>query len=64
LPQARKSRRRIKKRVGFYDGQVGKINRLKGFVMINNFEDKQKAVNILFWEIIDNMDNYYTNDKN
>ena len=32
--------------------------------MINNFEDKQKAVNILFQETIDNMDNYYTNDKN
>jgi hypothetical protein len=64
LPQARKSRRRIKKRVDFYNGQVGKINRLKGFVMINNFEDKQKAVNISFWETRENMDNYYTNDKN
>jgi hypothetical protein len=43
---------------------VGKINRLKGFVMINNFEDKQKAVNISFWKTRENMDNHYTNDKN
>ena len=42
--------------MGFYNGQVGKINRLKGFVMINNFEDKQKAVNISFWETRENMD--------
>ena len=50
--------------MGFYNGQVGKINRLKGFIMINNFEDKQKTANISFWETRENMDNYYTNDKN
>jgi len=36
--------------VDFYNGQIEKFNRLKGFVMINNFEDNQKAVNISFWE--------------
>ncbi len=40
LPQAMKYRRRIKKMVDFYNGQMGKINGLKDFVMINNFEEK------------------------
>ena len=38
------------KKVDFYDGQIEKVNGLKGFVIINNFEDNQKAVNISFWE--------------
>ena len=45
------------KKVGFYNGQMKKINELKGFVMINNFEDKQKDANLSFWEITENMDN-------
>jgi hypothetical protein len=36
--------------VDFYNGQIEKVNGLKSFVMINNFEDNQKAVNISFWE--------------
>jgi len=36
--------------VDFYNGQIEKFNRLKGFVMINNFEVNKKAVNISFWE--------------
>ena len=38
------------KKVDFYNGQIEKVNGLKGFVIINNFEDNQKAVNISFWE--------------
>ena len=41
----------------FYNGQIEKVNGLKGFVMINNFEDNQSCKYIILGKIV-NVDKY------
>jgi quinol monooxygenase YgiN len=52
-----------KRVVDFYNGIVGKVKGLKGFMMTGSLDDPQKAVNISLWETREDMDNYYANDK-
>ena len=52
-----------KKVVDFYNGLSGKIKGFNGFVMSGSLEDPQKAVNISLWDTREDMDEYYTNNK-
>ena len=52
-----------KRVVDFYNGIVGKVKGLKGFMMTGSLDDPQKAVNISLWETREDMDTYYANDK-
>ena len=53
----------IKKIVEFYNELSGKIKGFNGFIMSGSLEDPQKAINISLWETREDMDNYYTNNK-
>ena len=52
-----------KKVVDFYNGLVGKVKGFRGFMMTGSLDDPQKAVNVTLWESREDMDDYYTNDK-
>jgi len=53
----------IKKIVDFYNGLSGKIDGFNGFIMSGSLDDPQKAVNISLWETREDMDDYYSNNK-
>jgi len=41
----------------------GKIDGFNGFIMSGSLDDPQKAVNISLWETREDMDDYYSNNK-
>jgi quinol monooxygenase YgiN len=53
----------IKKIVDFYNGLSGKIDGFNGFIMSGSLDHPQKAVNISLWETREDMDDYYSNNK-
>ena len=53
----------IKKIVDFYNGLSGKIDGFNGFIMSGSLDDPQKDVNISLWETREDMDDYYSNNK-
>jgi len=53
----------IKKIGDFYNGLSGKIDGFNGFIMSGSLDDPQKAVNISLWETREDMDDYYSNNK-
>jgi quinol monooxygenase YgiN len=50
--------------VDLWNSNVGKVKGLKGFVLMTDSDDSQGATNTTVWESKQEMDTYYTNDKN
>ncbi|MDR4490219.1 MAG: hypothetical protein R2685_04875 [Candidatus Nitrosocosmicus sp.] len=53
----------IKMVVDFYNRMAENTKGFKGFIMTGSLDDPQRVANISLWESKEDMDNYYTNDK-
>lgn len=53
----------IKRVVDFYTRLRNNAKGFKGFIMTENLNDEKVVANLSFWENKEDMDNYYTNNK-
>jgi heme-degrading monooxygenase HmoA len=54
----------MRKIADYYNDQVGKVKGLKGTMLLAGSDDSQRVANLIFWETKEDMDKFYTTDKN
>jgi len=47
----------------FYNEQIGKVKGLKGFLLMENVDDRNEIINSTFWETKEDCDVYLSQDK-